>query len=360
MSPAAREIAIRRWSLEMGEPLSGGHRSDVYAVRRPGGFAAAVLKVCASTRDAADEAAALGAWAPWEVAVRLLDADLRAGALLIERLVPGTPLPPGESGPATDVLAALHGTPLPEYAFREQAGSFAEHDREVRADLIHERRARSEPDRAREAERLLPSAGRLMEGLAATAHRRVLLHGDFLTKNLLASGDGYGVVDPMPRLGDPAADVGMFAHDQPTASILDTAAELADAMSLDVDRAVSWAVVWTVMVTVQAWRDDQADLDALVGLGVVPAVAGRLVADRVAQRPDPFRWSGSPGRRPRAAGVLLAAAAPQLGQAAAATCRAGAQQVAGLRRRSRGRRRRPSSGKVQCIATAGPGRSAPR
>ena len=103
MSPAAREIAIRRWSLEMGEPLSGGHRSDVHAVRRPGGFAA-VLKVCASTRDAADEAAALSAWTPTEVAVRLLDADLRAGALLLERLVPGTPLPPGDCAPATDVL----------------------------------------------------------------------------------------------------------------------------------------------------------------------------------------------------------------------------------------------------------------
>jgi streptomycin 6-kinase len=263
MSPAAREIAIRRWSLELGEPLSGGHRSDVHAVRRPGGFAA-VLKVCASTRDAADEAAALSAWASSEVAVRLLDADLRTGALLLERLAPGTPLPPGDSGPATDVLAALHGTPLPEYPFRDLAGSFPDHERDVRADLTHERRARSEPDRAREAERLLPSAGRLMEGLAGTAHRRVLLHGDFLAKNLLASADGYRVVDPIPRLGDPAADVGMFAHDQPAASILDTAAELAGALSLDVDRAVSWAVVWTVMATVQAWRDDQSDLEALV------------------------------------------------------------------------------------------------
>ena len=65
-----------------------------------------------------------------------------------------------------------------------------------------------------------------MEGLATTAQRRVLLHGDFLTKNLLASGEGYRVIDPLPRLGDPAADVGMFAHDQPSASILDTAAEL--------------------------------------------------------------------------------------------------------------------------------------
>ena len=54
-----------------------------------------------------------------------------------------------------------------------------------------------------------------------------------------------------------------FAHDQPTASILDTAAGWR-VMDLDVDRAVSWAVVWTVMVTVQAWRDDQSDLEALV------------------------------------------------------------------------------------------------
>ncbi len=142
--------------------------------------------------------------------------------------------------------------------------SFPDHEREVRADLAHERRARSEPGRAQEAERLLPSAGRLMERLAATAERRVLMHGDFLTKNLLASGAGYRVIDPLPRLGDPGADVGMFAHDQRASAILDVAADLAATLALDVDRTVAWAVVWTVMVAAQAWREDQAELDALV------------------------------------------------------------------------------------------------
>jgi streptomycin 6-kinase len=117
-----------------------------------------------------------------------------------------------------------------------------------------------------------------MEGLAATAPRRVLLHGDFLTKNLLASGDGYRVVDPMPRLGDPDRGRGDVrarptdrldpGHTRPSWPVPCPSTSTAPS---------SWAVVWTVMVTVQAWRADQADLDALVVVADVPAVARRLV-----------------------------------------------------------------------------------
>ena len=114
----------------------------------------------------------------------------------------------------------------------------------------------------------------------------------------------------------------MFAHDQPSASILDTAAELAGALDLDVDRAVSWAVVWTVMVTVQAWRET-------VGPGGARRVAGvpapaQLLQDTVAssigidQAGQPFLPGGgtgitSPGSVPistrSSVGVLNAAVA---------------------------------------------------
>jgi fructosamine-3-kinase len=81
----------------------------------------------------------------------------------------------------------------------------------VLADLDHERRTREQPDLAAAAERALPAAGALMERLAADSRRRVLLHGDFLTKNLQLGTDGYRAIDPIPRLGDPCADAGMFA-----------------------------------------------------------------------------------------------------------------------------------------------------
>ena len=53
----------------------------------------------------------------------------------------------------------------------------------------------------------------------------------------------------------------------------------------------------------------------------------------------------------------LAAAPPQLGQAAPAAGRPGREQVAGAGRRSRARRRRSSAGTSSACATAGPGRS---
>jgi streptomycin 6-kinase len=250
----------RRWSLDLGEPLAGGHRSEVYAATRADG-SRAVLKRGASP----DEAAALRLWESSGATVRVLEEAPDLGALLLERLDPGTPMPrrSGTVTAAAAVLSALHAVAPGNYAFRAMAGTFPEHEREVRADLAHERRTRAEPERARIAELALPAAGDLMERLAADT-MSVLLHGDFLTKNLLASGDRYRAIDPIPCLGDPAADVGMFAHDQPAASILDTAAELSTLLRLDVDRAVAWAVVWTVMVTAQAWSDDQAELDALV------------------------------------------------------------------------------------------------
>jgi streptomycin 6-kinase len=251
----------RRWSLDLGARLTGGHRSEVHAVTRADG-SAAVLKLGASP----DEAAALRHWESSGSAVRVLEEAPDLDALLLERLVPGTPMPSGSRTltAASALLSALHAVPPGGYLFRPLAGTFPGHDREVRADLTHERRTRGEPDRALAAERALPAAGALMERLAASADTAVLLHGDFLTKNLLASGDGYRVVDPVPRMGDPAADAGMFAHDQPAPAVLDTAAELASLLRLDVDRTVAWGVVWTVMVTAQAWREDQAELDALV------------------------------------------------------------------------------------------------
>jgi hypothetical protein len=35
-------------------------------------------------------------------------------------------------------------------------------------------------------------------------------------------------------------------------------------LGLDAERVVAWAVVWTVLQTVQAWRPDQQQLDELL------------------------------------------------------------------------------------------------
>src|SRR4051812_16068286 len=60
---------------------------------------------------AALEAEALRLWSG-RGAVSLLDSDPEAGALLLERVVPGTPLPPGREDAsvqvAAEILSSLH------------------------------------------------------------------------------------------------------------------------------------------------------------------------------------------------------------------------------------------------------------
>lgn len=266
----------QRWSLRLGERLAGGFRSDVYTAVCPDGTDA-VLKLCGTLAEAHAEVAALRAWTGSGASVALLDSDERLGALLLERLRPGTPMPRGDVATvqvAAAMLSALHARPPGGFAFRDVAGSFPSREGWVRDDLAYFRRPLGEPERAVAAERALPAAGALMERLAANTLRKVLLHGDFLTKNLLRAGDGYRAIDPMPRLGDPCADVGIFATDQPASLIMDTAAELARILDLDVDRAAAWSVVWTVMQAAQAWRKDQPALDALVQTATFRRILG--------------------------------------------------------------------------------------
>ncbi len=93
----------------------------------------------------------------------------------------------------------------------------------------------------------------------------MLLHGDFLDKNLLCARHGYVAIDPLPRLGDPCADIGFFAACHPPAvTILPRASAIADRMGLDADRARRWAAIWTVHQDCQSWREDQQLLDELL------------------------------------------------------------------------------------------------
>jgi streptomycin 6-kinase len=101
--------------------------------------------------------------------------------------------------------------------------------------------------------------------LCATARQTVVLHGDFLDKNLLRNGARYVAIDPIPRVGDPCADVGFFAAGHwPATGILPRADAIAEQMGLDRHRAQRWAAVWTVLQTCHAWREDQSDLEACV------------------------------------------------------------------------------------------------
>ena len=261
-------ICIRNWHLRDEQPLSGGFGSTVFACTTAGG-AEAVLKLPRTVQETAAEASALAAWEPASAAVRLLAADLTSGGLLLERVRPGTQLPggfdPAASRIAADLLARLHQASAGSFPFPGLQRVYMLAEQRAREDAVHERRVSANRTLGEAGLVRIDRARRTMESLCASTQQAALLHGDFLDKNILASGDSYRVIDPIPCIGDPCSDAGFFAAGhQPAAGTLDRANAIAAAMGLDNYRVQQWTAIWIVLQTCQAWRPDQSELDDLL------------------------------------------------------------------------------------------------
>lgn len=254
------------WHLQSAEPLDGGFASEVFGCLTTDG-SEVVVKLLATPQAARTEAAALTAWAGTGAAVRLLDADFGHSALLLERIRPGTHLPADDDAPnigiAADVLARLQQVPPGTFPFPTLRETYLQMEQRSRNDADYEQRSRRDLGRGQAGLHRLPEARALALRLCATSRQTVLLHGDFLGKNLLWNSASYLAIDPIPNVGDPCSDAGFFAAGHPpAATILHRAGAIADLMGLDQDRTHRWAVVWAVLQACQAWRDDQSDLEA--------------------------------------------------------------------------------------------------
>jgi streptomycin 6-kinase len=183
-----------RWDLTVDRYMPGGTSHTLFCHRC--GTTPVVLKLVPEHAIAAEEHAALTAWADSPQVVRVLDADLGEGALLLEGLLPGTAAHGRQAPEIADLLGALH-IPAPG-GFRSLAD---------RIDFMFSLLQRRRPgyyDRAHSA------ALKLAEDRVAP----VLLHGDLHLENVLDAGErGLVVIDPRPCVGDPAFDAVDFAFE---------------------------------------------------------------------------------------------------------------------------------------------------
>ena len=250
--------AARRWNLEI-EARLGGLASRVVACHDAAGHKL-VLKVAPPEAYPDQEAAALRHWSG-NGAVPLVDFASDLGALLMERIAPGSPLPPAHDEELTALVAAtlvrLHAVSPPAHgAFPTQEEFFA-----IWLDRVH---ASAEPGTVGVA--LLDRARDAALALEATAARKVLLHGDFIDKNLLRAEESYVGIDPLPRIGDACSDVGFYAaYHQPAGRIASRAKLFARVVHLDELRCARWAAVWAVGEATETWRADSAELQNWVG-----------------------------------------------------------------------------------------------
>jgi streptomycin 6-kinase len=248
--------ACERWQLTLGPPYPGGCVAYVAPADRRDGTRA-VLKVTFVDEETRAEADALRLW-DGDGAARLLDADAALGALLLERLEPGTPLlaePDREAALATGcrLLRRLWRPLPPGQAFP----------------LVSELVARLADDFPVEQERLgrpLPpmlvdAASALARDFAAGDGRVVVANRDFHLGNVLAAArEPWLAIDPKPLAGEPAFDTGHLVRDALSRETLDRASarRIVDRVAgeLDVDRA-----------RVRAWALVRAVDDALWNLG---------------------------------------------------------------------------------------------
>jgi streptomycin 6-kinase len=225
-----------------------------------------VVKLTATQEQARAEATALAMWEHTGATARLIDADFEHSALILERVRPATHLPGGDDRVAievaADLLTRLHRARAARFPFPTLEETYVQLEDQARENAAYEQQTRNAPTRGEAGIRRLGAARAAVMRLCATARRTVVLHGDFLDKNLLRNGARYVAIDPIPRVGDPCADIGFFAAGhRPTTGILKRADAIAERMGMDQHRAQRWAAVWTVLQTCHAWREDQSDLE---------------------------------------------------------------------------------------------------
>jgi streptomycin 6-kinase len=184
--PHAVAESAAHWRLDLGEPFPYAFTSLAIPARRDDG-SDAVLKVQYIDRETEHEALALRHW-NGDGAIRLMDEFPAHQALLLERCIPGTPVPP-EKG--LDVLIGLL-TRLWKPAAAPPFRSLADEAAHWETGLAKRPRARL-IDAALDALRTIPS----------TQGEQVLLHQDLHGSNVLAAQrEPWLVIDPKPLVGE--------------------------------------------------------------------------------------------------------------------------------------------------------------
>ena len=242
-----------RWGLELGEPWPSSYHEVVAARRRDG--SPAVLKLGPpGDPGMRAEAETLREWAG-RGAVRLLEADVDAGALLLERAQPGTPvsaLPDDEAmAAAAGVMRRLWRSPVGDgYPSVEDWGrGFARH-----------RAAHGGGPGPLPAQPFAAAERRYAE-LCASAGEPVLLHGDLHHGNVLRAGrEPWLAIDPKGVTGEPAYEAGALLRNPPGLAPSPAVARrrldrLAGELELDRERLREWAFAQAVLSAVW-WIED--------------------------------------------------------------------------------------------------------
>jgi streptomycin 6-kinase len=260
------------WSIaEIGPAFEGGCVAYVAPVVRADG-SRVVLKVCLADEETECEADGLAVW-KGNGAVRLLESDQRRGAMLLERLEPGTPL---AAHPDHDLAIAIACSLLrrlwvpapPAHRFRLVTQLARQYAEKFPAKYAEAARPFSES--------LLDRAVDLCHQLAQGAAAGTIANRDFHLGNILAARrEPWLVIDPKPLVGEPAFDAAHLIRsllpDQIAKPEFERlASTIATRLDLPAQRIASWVFVrsienalWAINTGVGDFRWDVACAEAV-------------------------------------------------------------------------------------------------
>jgi streptomycin 6-kinase len=249
----AKEIT-RRWQLKLEPSFTTGMVDYVTPVVRADG-SPAVLKLCFVYNEFVSGVAALRAY-DGRGAVRLLEVDVEAGALLLERLDPGEDLTTlhdeaAEMRTAAEVMRELWKAPSTDSTLLRLD------DWVARGNL-----PTSLPSHKRD-QPWIDAALRRVAELLQDQHDEVLLHGDLHFENVLSSARGWLAIDPKGIVGDPAWELAPLLINKLTAADGDWRKtvrrridQLIDELALEPYRAYAFSAVRALQSRFWSLRDD--------------------------------------------------------------------------------------------------------
>lgn len=250
--PAALRDLERRWSFELGAPFEVGVSCAWVAPVSLLGGASAVLKLGMPHMEAAHEQQGLRFW-NGDPTVRVLNADEKTGAMLLERCEPGMALgvlpEPEQDVVIAGLLRRLWRTPPAPHPFRPLAAMTEAWSEETLADI------KRWPDRG-----LVREGLRLFEELRRTAPVEVLLATDLHAGNVLRSQrQPWLVIAPKPFVGDPAYDVTQHLFNCDARMRSDpqgTIRRIANLACLDPERVRLWTFARSAAEPRDNWGDE--------------------------------------------------------------------------------------------------------
>lgn len=261
--PTTLAQCAERWSLTVGAPFEPLSRNFVTPSLRADGTEV-VLKLSVPNAELLTEIAALRLFNGQSM-VQLLEADAEAGAILLERLKPGTPLSKlfddNDDEQATSIAAQLM-----RQLWKPATSEHLFPNIQEWADGLKKMRGHFGGGTGPFSSTLVTTAETLFRELIDSMTEAVLLHGDLHHQNILAAErEPWLAIDPKGVIGEPAYEVGallrnpmpqLMSAPQVKRILARRVDQLAAELELDRERVVGWGLAQAVLAAWWQYEDD--------------------------------------------------------------------------------------------------------